>query len=254
MSVAACAALVERGDPDRFAAAMAAPVAAREVLFPIYAFNLEVARAPFAAKEPVIAEMRVQWWADVLAEAQAGKIRAHEVAGPLATLIGQGRLPVGALERLVEARRRDGWREPFADREALDGYLEDTGAGLMWAAAAALGAPAGAEPAVRGIGWAAAAASFLRAVPDLAARGLAGVPGDDHAGLARAGLARLASARAAAHRDLGAARAALLPGWMAGPLLRMAVDDPERVAGGRLVLSEFSRRGRLLWAAATGRV
>ena len=47
MSVEACAALVARGDPDRFLSAMAAPVAARAVLFPLYAFNLEVAKAPW---------------------------------------------------------------------------------------------------------------------------------------------------------------------------------------------------------------
>ncbi|MFN5827641.1 MAG: phytoene synthase, partial [Rhodobacterales bacterium] len=38
MTVAACAALVQRGDPDRFMAVMAAPVAARARLFPLYAF------------------------------------------------------------------------------------------------------------------------------------------------------------------------------------------------------------------------
>lgn len=68
MSIAACAALVARGDPDRFAAIMAAPPAARARLFPLYAFNLEVARAPWVTKEPMIAEMRLQWWRDVLAE------------------------------------------------------------------------------------------------------------------------------------------------------------------------------------------
>ncbi|MCR9114839.1 MAG: phytoene synthase, partial [Rhodobacteraceae bacterium] len=41
----ACAGLVQRGDPDRFAATMAAPVAARAGLFAIYAFNVEVSRA-----------------------------------------------------------------------------------------------------------------------------------------------------------------------------------------------------------------
>jgi len=40
MSVQACADLVRRGDPDRVLATMAAPMAARAVLFPPYAFNL----------------------------------------------------------------------------------------------------------------------------------------------------------------------------------------------------------------------
>ncbi|MFT4150456.1 MAG: squalene/phytoene synthase family protein [Paracoccaceae bacterium] len=251
MSLDACAELVRRGDPDRFAAAMAAPVAARAILLPLYAFNLEVARAPFAAREPMIAEMRVQWWADILAEAAQGRARQHEVAGPLAALIGQGRVPVPVLQRLAEARRRDAWREPFADMAALSDYLEETGAGLMWAGAAALGAPAAAEPSVRALGWAAAAAAFLRAVPELRAREMPGVPGADHAGLAGRGLARLAEVRRGWGAGPGAP--ALIAGWQAGPVLRMAARDPSRVEEGRLALSEFARRGRLLWVAATGR-
>ena len=46
----ACAELVARADPSRFRATMAAPVAARRVLFPIYAFNTEVARAPWVTR------------------------------------------------------------------------------------------------------------------------------------------------------------------------------------------------------------
>lgn len=84
MSVEACAKLVERGDPDRFLAVMAAPVAARAQLLPLYAFNLEVARAPWVTKEPMIAEMRLQWWRDVVAEASP---RAHEVVSPFHAVI-----------------------------------------------------------------------------------------------------------------------------------------------------------------------
>ena len=76
MSFDACAALVERGDPQRFRAAMAAPPEARRVLFPLYAFNVEVARAPWVTQEPMIAEMRLQWWRDALEEiAMGGRVR-----------------------------------------------------------------------------------------------------------------------------------------------------------------------------------
>ena len=91
MTIEACASLVRDGDPDRFAAAVAAPVPARAVLFPIYAFNLEVARAPWVTAEPMIAEMRLQWWRDVLSEIEAGgDVRRHEVATPLGAAIGPG--------------------------------------------------------------------------------------------------------------------------------------------------------------------
>ena len=66
MSLQACADLVARGDPDRFRATMAGPLAARRVLFPLYAFNIEVSRAPWVTGEPIIAEMRLQFWRYVI--------------------------------------------------------------------------------------------------------------------------------------------------------------------------------------------
>lgn len=255
MSIDACAALVERGDPDRFAAVMAAPVSARGRLFVLYAFNLEVARAPWVTKEPMIAEMRLQWWRDVVAEAGAGRAaRAHEVAGPLAALISEAGLPVEVLDRLVEARRWDVYREPFEDRAAFDAYLEDTGAGLMWLAGAALGAGPAAEADLRGLGWASGLAAFLRAVPELEARGrvpLVDGRAEAVAELARDGLARARAARAGLRR-IGAARAATIAGWQADAVLRQAAREPQRVAEGALAISEFARRFGLLMAGLRG--
>ena len=69
MSLDACAALLQRGDPDRYLSVLAAPLWARELLLPLYACNLEIARAPWASKEPMIAEMRLQWWRDKIGRA-----------------------------------------------------------------------------------------------------------------------------------------------------------------------------------------
>ncbi|MFN3972614.1 MAG: squalene/phytoene synthase family protein, partial [Gemmobacter sp.] len=171
MSLDACAALVAQGDPDRFAAVMAAPVAARARLLPLYAFNLEVARAPWVTAEPVIAEMRLQWWRDVIENAASGAARAHEVAGPLHDLIREAGLPLPVLDRLVAARRWDAWAEPFEDDTALDSYLDDTGGGLMWLAAKATGAPDAARGPARELGRALAMANWLRAAAALMARG-----------------------------------------------------------------------------------
>ncbi len=254
-SIGACAALVERGDPDRFAAVMAAPVAARVRLFVLYALNLEVARAPWVTQEPMIAEMRLQWWRDVVAEAHAGKpARAHEVAGPLHGLIREAGLPVAVLDRLIEARRWDVYRDPFKDGAALEAYLEDTGGGLMWLAGLALGADAADEGTLRALGWAAGLAGFLRAVPELEARGrvplVDGRP-EAVAALAQEGLARIAAARGGLRR-LGAARAATIAAWQAEGLLRLAAAQPGRVAEGTLLLSEFGRRFGLLRAGFRG--
>jgi phytoene/squalene synthetase len=242
----ACAALVERGDPDRFAATMAAPPADRARLFPLYAFNLEVARAPWVSKEPMIAEMRLQWWRDVVTES---KPRAHEVAAPFHAVIGDAGLPLPAIDRLIEARLQDVWSEPFADLASFDSYLDDTAGGLMWLAAVACGGKD--ETAARALGWASGLANYLRAVPELEARGRQPLPdGRPEAvrALAEQGLARLAIARRGKVPP-----AAALAAWQAGGLLQRVAKDPLVVVDGQLALSEFSRRGRLLWQAVTGR-
>ncbi|MGR3292111.1 MAG: squalene/phytoene synthase family protein, partial [Paracoccaceae bacterium] len=66
MSFERCAEIVLNGDPDRFLATMAAPVAKRGALFAVYAFNVEVTRAAWASAEPMICEIRLQWWLDAL--------------------------------------------------------------------------------------------------------------------------------------------------------------------------------------------
>ena len=86
----ACAGLVKAGDPDRFSCVMTALVDVRGPLFTLYALNLEAAKAPWVTEEAMIAEMRLQWWRDVVEEIAAGKpARAHEVAGPLAEVIAK---------------------------------------------------------------------------------------------------------------------------------------------------------------------
>lgn len=253
MSLAQCATLVERGDPDRFAAVMSAPPEARQRLLPLFAFHLEVARAPWASREPMIAEMRLQFWRDVVEEAGQGRARAHEVAAPFADLVRDHALPLEVLDRLVAARRWDIYRDPFEDQAALDAYLDDTAGGLMWLACRALGATEAAEPAARAAGWAAGLAAYLRAVPELEARGrIPLVDGRPEAvvALARRGLA--AWGRAHALRPPAVAAPALRTAWMTPAILRMAAREPGRVAAGALIPSEFARRWGLLWRAGLG--
>ena len=99
----ACAEIVRKGDPDRFRVAMAAPPDARARMLPVLALNVEVARAPYLTAEPIIAQMRLQWWHDAVAEAVVGQDRAHEVAGPLGKIIRNWGLPKQSLDRLIAA-------------------------------------------------------------------------------------------------------------------------------------------------------
>lgn len=255
MSLQACADLVARGDPARFAAAMAAPVDARRVLFPLYAFNVEIARAPWVTEEPLIAEMRLQWWRDALEEiAGGGPVRRHEVTDPLAEVLDPEIARM--LDSAVTARLWDVRKAPFGDDAAFAAHLDATAGHLMWAAARALGAAPEAEPVVRDYAWGAGIAAWLQAIPELEARGRApladGRPGAVQA-LAREGLHRIARARRSRHGIAASARPAFYAGWQGPALLRQAAANPTRVAEGTLALAEAQKRASLLWVATTGR-
>ena len=247
MTVDACAELVRRGDPDRFLSAMTAPPELRGRLMILYAFNLEVARAPWVASEPMLAEMRLQWWTDAIAEIFEGRPpRRHEVVTPLAELIAQTDLPRVPFDALIAARRSDAYPEPPAD---IAPYLDATSGGLVELAARALGTDGDALNASRAAGRAFGLANLFAARVELEVRGRLPFPaGTDPAALAADAQRHLKTARRTPIPSQ--ARAALRAGWLAPGILaqvRSTPDRPPRPA------SEFSRRLRLMALTLTNR-
>jgi phytoene/squalene synthetase len=206
-------------------------------------------------QEPLIAEMRLQFWRDVVEEIAAGRPpRAHEVAQPLAEAIPADL--IGPLDALVAARRWDIHTDPFEDAAAFEAYIGDTAAPLVTVAARALGAPPEAEGVLQDAGWAFGLAAFLRAIPALEAAGRVPLVEGTHdavRALARDGLARLARARAGRAVVPPAAAPALFAGWRAEVTLMAVVSDPRRVADGTLPGPGLRDSLRLATMAATGR-
>lgn len=113
----ACAAIVARDDPHLHATALFAPEPARSWLMVLYAFDIELSRAAHASAESLIPLMRLQWWRDVAEAARAGTSPPeHEVAGPLARLVVERRLPAEPVEALITAREAE-----------LEGGFDETG-------------------------------------------------------------------------------------------------------------------------------
>lgn len=251
MSEAAVAALVERGDPERWRSAMAAPPAARAGLFALYAFNLEIARAAWVASDGLLAAIRLRWWEEALDEIYDGAPpRRHEVVEPLAATIREDDLPQRLFQEMIAARAFDAGAEAFEDRVALDLYIDHTAGHLMELAARHLGAVGGALPVVREFARGAGTAAFLRALPELRARGRDPLPeGVEVGALARDGLAAIARARGHRDRVPAAALPALLAGWQAERVLSRAAADP----AAPLAASEARARAGLLWRALSGR-
>lgn len=249
--------MLRQGDPDRHAVIIAASDSARARLWPLYAFNLEIARAPYLTQEPMIAEMRLQFWADVLDQiGQGGAVAAHEVATPLADIWRAAGLPVKLGQQMVAARRWDIYKQPFGDEQALLDHIQASSGNLMWLAALVLGCDAQAEAPVRDMGLASGLANWLLAVPTLQALGRQPLPdlrAEAIAALARQGLDHLARARARRNQVDRAALPALLTGWQAGAVLKRAAREPAAVAEGRLRVSEFRKRGSLALRALSRR-
>ncbi|MBC7634558.1 MAG: squalene/phytoene synthase family protein [Acetobacteraceae bacterium] len=170
--------LVRRHDPDRFFCALFAPATQREVLFTLYAFNHELARAREVASEPMLALIRLQWWREVV----DGASKRHEVATPLSAAIAQGLLVAEDLRVLIDGREAEAG-DGFATTGDWLAYLDATAGRLMAAAGRLLRARDVGR--LRALGTAYGIAGQLRSVGVLARAGRCQLPAD---ALAAAGL------------------------------------------------------------------
>jgi NADH dehydrogenase [ubiquinone] 1 alpha subcomplex assembly factor 6 len=271
-------ALVRRHDRDRYQTVLFAPADRREALFALYAFNYEIARVRETVTHPMLGQIRLQWWREVVDAAFAGApTRQHEIAAPLAAVIGRHALTRAHFDRMIDTRERDLDDEPPATLAALEDYAEGTAAILLYLALEVLGVT---EPAARAsareVGIAYALAGLLRAMPfharaarcyipaDIAAR--TGLDPQDYAGLRdtpalRAAVAEIAEAAAghlrAARRNRREiprpARAATLSAIVGDRFLTRLRRAGYNPFAPELIASDPLQSWRLLAAALRGR-
>ncbi len=263
--------LVRDGDSDRFLTALFAPEARREGLFALYAFNLEIARVPEAVSEPMMGQIRLQWWRDRITEIYAGEPpKGAEVAQALCHAIRDYNLPRDSFDALLDAREQDLSPEPPATIDDFEVYAEATSGELVSLALHTLGvADESAHEAGQHVGICWAIVGHLRAARFHASHNRVYLPADVLDGALedlRAGRATPALAEAAqrlgerAEEHLKAARAlsaqvprAAMPALLLGPL---ADSYLERLAkhgydlfSPRLELSKPRRQLLLAWGA-----
>jgi len=157
---------VRRYDHDRFVTAIFASKHAREHLFALYAFNIEIAKIGEVVTEPLIGRIRLQWWRDTLDRLYAGNRVAHGVAAPLGNAILTCRLERTLFDRLIAAREFDLDGAPPQDLSALEIYAEYTSAPLLeLALSITAGSRSDSAEVARLTGKAWALTGLLRAVP-----------------------------------------------------------------------------------------
>jgi NADH dehydrogenase [ubiquinone] 1 alpha subcomplex assembly factor 6 len=157
-----------------------APAERRQSLFALYAFNYEIARVCETVSEPVLGQIRLQWWRESIAAAfEGGPVRRHIVVEPLTAAIRALGLTRAHFERLVDAREGDLDAAPLASVAALEDYAEATSARLVYLALESLGVRDRAtERAGFHVGIAYAFAGLLRAMPFQARAGHVIIPAD----------------------------------------------------------------------------
>jgi len=161
-----CARQVRRYDNDRYLTALFAPFDRREALFALAAFNLEIAKIREVVTEPMLGQMRLQWWREAIDEIAAGGVRKHEVVEPLAAAARHFDLPMRDLLPLIDARAFDLEDRAPLDLAELEAYAEATSAPLNRLALRVLGVSGeAADETSRALGKAVALTGLLRAVP-----------------------------------------------------------------------------------------
>jgi phytoene synthase len=177
--------LVRKVDFDRFLTSLFASEDLRGDLFALYAFNYEVAKTAESVTQPVMGQIRLQWWREAIGESYAGKPRRHEVALALHRATGRAGLPRKFFDGLIDAREKDLEPAPFGQMRELEDYADATSGHVMRLAARILGAGDRLDEFARSAGIAYAFVGILRAIPFHAARGRVLLPRDH---LASAGL------------------------------------------------------------------
>ena len=162
-------------DHDRYLTLPFVPEEVRATVTVLYAFNAEIARIRETVSEPMLGEIRLQWWREGIEALGDGELRQHPVLEAMAATKESGIWEADTVMPLIDARARDLDEDPIETLEALEDYAEATSSELMRLALKACGATAPVD-LVRHAGLAYALTGLLRAMPTHASQGRILIP------------------------------------------------------------------------------
>lgn len=167
-------------DWNRYISVLFAGSDRRPGLFALYAFNAEIARVRRMISDPLPGEVRLQWWRDLLDGVEHGEAAANPTAAALQETIRTYRLPVAALQALIDARVFDLYDDPMPSLNDLEGYAGETTSAIFQLACLILNGGEDPGPATLSghAGVAYSLTDLMRALPYHASRRQAYLPAD----------------------------------------------------------------------------
>lgn len=137
--VSFCGDVVHRFDRDRLMCVTLASPEKRASLLALLAFNQEIEAIPVLVSEPMLGEIRLQWWRDVLNTLYGGGDVHHPVAQGLAEAIRTHALSRSLFDEYLDARGLDLNEEAPETIEDLANYLDGSAGALNQLMAEVLG-------------------------------------------------------------------------------------------------------------------
>jgi phytoene synthase len=119
---ALCESAVREKDRDSWLAALFAPAAQRRFLHAVHAFTLEITEARKKVTQPVLGEMRLRWWGDMIVSPGEDGSNAHPVADALLDTITQNRLDRQEFDAFLDTHVADFYDDPMESVAALLAY------------------------------------------------------------------------------------------------------------------------------------
>ncbi len=125
-SVRANMALVRNHSIDRYLATLYLPQDARADIFALYGFDAEICNIANIVNEPMMGEIRLQWWRELIAGTRPGEAANHPIAMALLTAINRHNLPVEVFDNYLQARVFDLYNDAMPDLTTFEGYAGET--------------------------------------------------------------------------------------------------------------------------------
>jgi len=135
--------------PDRFLSALLAPASVRDDLVTLAGVLGEIERVPHIVTEPMIGEIRLQWWLDWLetvpstSPQAAAPASGNPLADCLADTLTRCELPTNELNDAIEARVSELYADGFPATDAYHAHLAATETGPFRLTAALIAAATG---------------------------------------------------------------------------------------------------------------